>query len=259
MSEQLQALGLGENEALVYGALCYASPSSATHIAKACGLSRSSVYTSLSALTSKGLVGTTYKNNVKQFIAQDESALTQLLKKEQDALDKKFKLLEGMQKASLLLGRDDIPVPQVVFFEGQEGLKRIYLSMIRNAPKGSTRYLLRDEFVWRPEWKFIFEHEWSDRVRRWIDERHMRTKLLVNASQLERSKGAFYRKQKAFDLRFLPPTNAMRDFGMYIMGDTIAILSVEQGNLIGVQITNQHLAQNFKNVFEGLWHRSKTR
>jgi predicted DNA-binding transcriptional regulator len=259
ISEQLKRLGLGEHEALVYGTLLITSPASATLIAKKCSLSRSSVYTTLSVLISKGLVATTYKNDVKQFIAQDQTALEHLLKKEKESLDKKFKLIESLKNTVQFFGRSDIQIPQILFFEGQEGLKKIYLSMMRQAPKNSMRYLLRDEFVWQPEWEFIFKQDWNDTVRRWAIEKNMKTMLLVNSSKLEKSKKKFYKSQKAFRYRFLPARNAIQQFAQYIIGDTVAILSMEKNNFVGIQITNKHLADNFKKTFETLWKGSSSK
>src|SRR3989339_975841 len=250
LTTQLKSLGLGEYESLVYGVLLSASPASATFIAKKCSLSRSSVYTTLSSLIAKGLVGTTYKNNVKQFTVQDQTALEQLLKKEKEALDKKFKLVESLKDTAKFFGRSDMQIPQIIFFEGQEGIKKIYLSMMRQAPKNSTRYLLRDEFVWQSEWEFVFKQDWNDTVKRWAAEKKMKTKLLVNSSKLEKSKAKFYQSQKAFEYRFLPIQNAIQQFAQYIMGDTIAIMSMEKNNFVGIQITNKHLADNFKNNFD---------
>jgi sugar-specific transcriptional regulator TrmB len=256
LTEQLRSLGLGNYEALIYGVLLTTSPASATFIAKKCNLSRSSVYTTLSTLIAKGLVGTTYKNDVKQFIAEDQTAIEQLLKKEKEALDKKFKLVESLKDTAKFFGRSDIQIPHIIFFEGQEGLKKIYLSMMHQAPKNSTRYLMRDEFVWQPEWEFVFKQDWNNTVKRWAIEKNMKTKLLVNSSKLEKSKIKFYQSQKAFEYRFLPAQNAIYQFALYIMGDTIAILSMEKNNFVGIQITNKHLADNFKNNFYTLWKAS---
>lgn len=153
--EQLKHLGLGDYESLIYSTLLSASPASATFIAKKCGLSRSSVYTTLSALIAKGLVGTTYKNNVKQFTAEDASTLERLLTQEEAQLQEKRKIVEVMKKSVSFFRDASLNIPQVLFFEGQEGLKSIYLAMMRQASPKATLYLLRDEFVWQPEWAFI--------------------------------------------------------------------------------------------------------
>lgn len=255
--QQLKKLGLGDHEALIYAALLSASPAGATFVAKKCNLSRSSVYTTLNSLIAKGLVGTTYKNEVKQFIAQDHSTLEQLLKKEKGNLEEKFKTLELLRDSLQVFSRSNLNIPQVIFFEGQEGLKKIYLSMMRQAQPKSTLYLLRDEFVWQPEWKFIFEQDWHERVKRLKIEKNIFTKLLVNDSKIEKQHEKFYKSKRGLEYGFLPSKNAVKQFAIYTIGDIVSILSVEKNNLAGIKITNQNFADNFKNLFKTLWQKSK--
>ena len=254
--EQLIGLGLSDYEARIYETLLITSPLSATAIAKKCNLSRSSIYTTLGILSEKGLVGTSYKNSVKQFVAEDITELETLVVKEKKAAEKKLQLVEELKK-SLPQLRRAIHIPNIIFFEGQEGLKKIYLSMMRQAEMNSTLYLLRDEFVWRPEWKFIFEEEWHARIKRWKKEKNISTKLLVNESLLEKKEKAFYAKKKSLQVRYLDKKNTISGFAQYILGDTIAILSIEKNNLVGIQITNNHLADNYRKIFASLWGNSR--
>lgn len=255
--QQLKKLGLGDYEALIYATLLSSSPASATFIAKKCNLSRSSVYTTFNSLIAKGLVGTTYKNDVKQFIAQDHSTLEQLLKKEKGDLDEKFKILELLRDSFQFFSNSTLNIPQVIFFEGQEGLKKIYLSMMRQARLKATLYLLRDEFVWQPEWKFIFEQDWHGRVKRLKTEKGIKTKLLINNSKIENTHAKFYKSKKELEYESLPSKNSVKQFAIYILGDIVSVLSMEKNNLVGIKITNQHFADNFKNLFETLWQKSK--
>ncbi len=257
MTEKLKELGLGDYEAMVYATLLASSPANATYIAKKCELSRSSVYTTLSSLIAKGLVGTTYKNDVKQFIAQDFSALEQMVRKEKEAVERKDSLVQELRKHVASFSRTDVQLPEIVLFEGQEGLKKIYSSMMRQAPMNAVRYFLRDEFVWKPQWEFHFEKDWQDHVERFKTEKKMTTKLLVNSSKEEKERLKPYRTQKASSYRFLSPKHAVSQFAMYIIGDTTAIMSMEKNNLVGIKISNAHMAMNFKQIFESLWSSSK--
>ncbi|MDP3727193.1 MAG: helix-turn-helix domain-containing protein [bacterium] len=257
LEQELKTLGLGDYEARIYGVLLGASPASATYLARKCGLSRSSVYTTLAGLIAKGLVGTTYRNEVKQFIAAGQSALENMLRNERDSLEQKFRTLAGLEKLIAALPKPVRNIPQVVFFEGQEGLKRVYLSMMRQASEGSTLYLIRDEFVWQPDWRFIFEPEWHERIRRLRTENDIRMKLLVNDSPAERRHTVHYRSRDGLEFRFLPPKSSVRQFALYCIGDTVSILSMEKNNPVGIKIVNQHLAENLKSVFEAVWVRSK--
>ena len=257
IEQLLKQIGLGDYEARIFQVLLVSSPSNATSIAKKCQLSRSSVYTSLGSLISKGLVGTTYKNEVKQFVAEDLSVLENLLKKEKKEVDQKIDKLSNLRNSLKILTENSLNIPQIIFFEGQEGLKKIYLSMMRNAPKNSTLYLLRDEFVWQPEWKFIFEMEWHDRVKRLKIEKNIQTKLLINNSELEKKQAKNYKNKKGLKTKFLPTGKEVKDFAIYIIADMISILSMEKNNLVGIKIINKHMADNFKQIFEALWLKGK--
>lgn len=256
-TDHLKRLGLSTYEAAIYGTLLERSPASAATIAKACALSPSTVYTCLHALIGKGIVSVTQKNGVKQFLAEDVEVLDRLLQAEERALAEKRAFFQEIGPQLRALGAKDAQVPRVVFFEGQEGLKRAYMAMMRQAPVGATLYLARDPFVWQPEWGFVFESEWHDRIKRLKTEKRLTTRLLVNGSALERKKKLFYQRKKGLEVRFLDPAAALHAFAFYLLGDTVNILSFERGNLLGTTITNQNVARNFQALFEAWWQAAK--
>ncbi|MBI3632634.1 MAG: hypothetical protein HY225_04260 [Candidatus Vogelbacteria bacterium] len=256
ITKQLLEIGLSDHEAAIYGTLLANSPASASFVAKKCNLARSSVYTALGSLTAKGLVGTTFKNEIKQFMAEGYPAIENLLKKEEASVTKKIKSLEGIKETLKAFGNAELKIPQIIVFEGQESLKKIYLSMLREAPNNSTMYILRDEFVWKDPWSFIFTKEWSERVKRFRKENNIKTKLLLNDSKEEHTREKYYKSRIETEYRFLPKENTIKDFVIYIVGDVISILSMEKNNLIGIKITNDHIASNFKNIFEVAWKKS---
>lgn len=256
LTDHLTRLGLGPYEASVYGALLERSPASAATIAKACALSRSTVYTCLHALVGKGIVKVTQKNGVKQFLAEDVEILDRLLQAEERSLAEKRTFFQEIGPQLRALGSNDAQVPRVVFFEGQEGLKRAYMAMMRQAPVGATLYLARDPFVWQPEWGFVFERDWHERIKRLKAEKRLTTKLLVNGSEREQ-KRAFYQQKKGLEVRFLDPAATLHAFAFYLLGDTVNVLSFERGNLLGTTITNQNVARNFQALFEAWWQAAK--
>lgn len=258
IEREFEKLGLQKYEAMVLGVLYEHAPIGATAIAKHLELSRSSVYTTLASLTAKGLVSTTYRNEVKQFIPTGPESLTQLLQSERRALDAREHVLGDLVQHLTMANRDDLHVPQVLFFEGVEGLKRIYLSMLRDARPGAMMYVLRDEFIWGDLWAFSWEREWRERVRRWKREKDIHTRLLVNASELERGKREFYRTRFKVEFRYLAPNHGVHQFALYLLGDTAAVLSFETGNLLGLKIVNAHLAENFARMYQGLWDGATT-
>lgn len=256
IEQMIEQLGFTKNESLVYATLLANSPAGASQIAKKCNLSRSSVYTALSDLQAKSLVSTTYKNEVKQFVAEGYAGLADFVKKEKELADRKFSLLENLKSQLEIISNNDLSVPQIMFFEGQEGLKKIYLSMLRQSSKDSTMYILRDEFVWQDDWSFVFDPEWHQLVKHFKTQNNVQTKMLVNDSELERSKLDYYKSRKALKYKFLSKSTTVKKFALYIMGDTVSILSMESGELVGIRMVNRHLAQNFIQIFENLWQSS---
>src|SRR4051812_35540836 len=93
----LARLGLGGHEARVYAALLEHSPAGAALLARKCGLSRSSVYTTLQSLIGKGLVGTTHHQEVKQFVIESHGALTDLMRRELQQAEERVSLAEQLR------------------------------------------------------------------------------------------------------------------------------------------------------------------
>lgn len=253
LEEKLNKIGLTNHEASIYKTLILNSPATASFIAKKCNLSRSSVYTSISSLISKGLVGTTFKNEVKQFVVQGGSTLENMLQNEREILEEKFNILKEVRNQIREIGIGNLDLPKIMTFEGQEGLIKIFMSMLRHAEPEETMYVLRSHFVWDPEWKFIFEDRWHNRVKRWKSEKNIKTKLILNPSTTEKDKVSYYKKKRGLEFKFLPKNKSVKNFAIYIMSDTVSILSIEKNNLVGIKITNKHISLNFKNIFELLW------
>jgi len=253
LENQLKSLGLTDHEANIYSTLLSNSPASATLIAQKCHLSRSSVYTSLNSLIGKGLVGTSYKNEVKQFVLEDIEALHQIVKNEEIILEKKKNTLADISLSIKALQQGDINIPEVIVFEGQTGLKKIYTSMLRQAPANETMLIVRDEFVWQENWQFVFKNDWHDKVKHLRQEKNIKTKLLINNSALEKTKSTYYKSRKALAYKYLSGQDKVNNFAMYIVGDTVSILSTENSNPVGIKIANKHLANNYKALFNRLW------
>lgn len=246
----LEGLGLSGHEPAVYAALLEHSPASAAWIAKQCGLSRSSVYATLGVLVGKGLVGTTHRNEVKQFEASGSSLLDSL-RAESEAAAARVDRAESLVEELARLASRTAEVPQIMHFEGADGLRRIYLAMLRSAPRGATMRILRDEFIWSPEWAFVFEGAWHARVKRHKADKDLSTRLLVNKSAIERRHAKYYASRAKTERRYL--AKPVERFALYVVGDTAAILSLDARNLLGIRIVNRVIADNLAALFDALW------
>ena len=254
----LQRLGLGRHESLLYAALIERSPQGASALARAAGLARSSVYTALASLTDRGLVGTTHEGGVKQFVAEGHAALLDALKKDEARAIERAKLAATLAPHfERARGEGGSRLPHVVHFEGQDGLSRVYLTMLRQAPRGAVMSILRDDFLWTEAWSFVRTREWRARVRSLRAERDVSTRLLVRRTPLEEEARRRYGSQRHLAQRYLPRGAALERFAIYVLGEIVAVMSTREPSLVGIQIADPSLAENFRALFELLWSVSR--
>lgn len=245
----LEPFDLTKYETSIFALLLEHSPSGAAFLAKKLGLSRSTVYTALASLQMKGLVSTTFKNEVKQFENQGIEALKLLSEKQKNRVTQQEAAIEKIEQELVTRVPSALHVPSIQIFEGEQGVERMYWSLLREARKGDTWYIIRDDFEWMPEWQFILENRWQDEKRR----KDIRSKILIKTSQIEKEKQQFYQDLHAVEVRYLPQNHPLSRFSITVIGDISTIISLESGNITGIKIANEHIAKNQIALFMSLW------
>lgn len=125
VTKLLEDIGLTSKETEVYVALLTLGSARVSQITQLAGLNRTSGYDILSSLVEKGLVAVSGKKPRQEYIAEDPSTLVGYLGKtinERQALVTRAKALVG----ELQLIQNKKNRPRVTFYEGQEGLKKVY-------------------------------------------------------------------------------------------------------------------------------------
>lgn len=123
-AEILADLGLSENEAVIYLAAIELGESLPKHLAEKASVKRSMLYKILPDLLSKELLLETLHGKRRYLIAQDPGIIVEKKKSEIKILEEKIPELR------LLLQTASIK-PKIVFYEGIEGLKKIYVDNLR--------------------------------------------------------------------------------------------------------------------------------
>lgn len=123
--ETLKDIGLTENEARVYLACLGLGATTAISIARVTDIKRPTVYTIIESLKTKGLMSIEIQGFKQKFTASDPAQLEKVLESKQH----KFKnLLPELQA----LKNDQDEGGFIRHYEGMEGLKTVYESMIRD-------------------------------------------------------------------------------------------------------------------------------
>lgn len=114
----LEGLGLQPKEAKVYLAALELGSSPVSAIGSKAKINRVSTYDILEKLGKKGLVNFMIKRDIKYYTATDPALVTEEFKKRASELEKALPELKRL--------RGETSHPKIQYFEGLEGIKRIY-------------------------------------------------------------------------------------------------------------------------------------
>lgn len=117
--------GLSENEARVYLAALALGPSTVLSIARAAGIKRTTVYAVIESLKQKGLMNIEVRGFKTLFAAQDPERLLSHLESRKELVKKAMPDFAGLYN---LKGGEST----IKYYEGLEGVKSVYESMIRD-------------------------------------------------------------------------------------------------------------------------------
>lgn len=242
MLEQLQKLGLTNKEASVYMAsmeLGIASPVST--IAKKANINRTTTYDILDQLVQKGVIVTHKKKNNLYYEALPPEKLIAYLKEQSEKFSRLAndaqKILPELQTHYRISGR-----PKVYFYEGNEGLIRVYEETLTSseeirayasdqANQNAIPWYFPQYYKRRTEKNIpiraIFPDTPKDRQRHALDEKEMRKSRIVPKNKLD----------------FLPEINFFDN----------KIMIADWKEKLGIIIESSEIAKVFKQTFELAW------
>lgn len=122
----LQTAGLGEKTAAVYCAACELGPSTAQMIAREAGVNRATTYSCLEELVRTGLVQTSDTGPKRKFLAAHPEQILSLVVQRRQVAEGIEAQIRGALPELLAHYNVEAGKPQVLFWEGQEGLHRFH-------------------------------------------------------------------------------------------------------------------------------------
>ena len=121
----LENLGLTEKEAGVYIALLELGNAKVADISQKAGINRTTGYDILTSLANKGLVNALGKGNGQEFMAESPVAIVNYIKRQQNKLAEDLNKIQELVP-NLLAIQTKSNKPSVKFYEGEDGLKKVY-------------------------------------------------------------------------------------------------------------------------------------
>ena len=241
MQEELKKIGLSEREAKVYLAALELGKASIQDVAKKAGINRTTTYLMIDSLMKKGLVYTIKSGKRTLFAADSPEHLLQILEKKKDVISSQMKEIEELMPQLKSVYNLSPAKPVIRFFEGRGVSEMINADILESG----TREILDiyDADFLR---ELISEHEskefYKKRVAAGIKYRGLYTRTL----------GPFKSDLELAEERYISKKLFPLYSAILIYGNRIGMSSL-RGNIIGVIIESEEIANTMKSVFELAW------
>ena len=165
IEEELSKIGLSDKEASVYTATLELGPSGALQIARRTGLKRPTVYVILDQLKKRGLIELQLQGLKQKFAAASPDQFDAIIGEQKKRFDS---ILPDMLALYKLRGAKS----QIKYFEGAEGIKSVYETLLREIRTGDSYYVMSDQENWSASFDIKWLEGWIERrARKSLDAR----------------------------------------------------------------------------------------
>lgn len=238
-TDSLQALGLSGQEAAVYVATLQLGEANIQEISRKSGVKRTSIYNFIDLLKERQLLSEIKKGKRKLYSAVSPYHLV-------DEQKAKTASIERLIPQLLAIQNNVRNKPRVMFFEGIEGIKEIYMMTLRDK---QVIYAWEDldkaiEIIWDDFAKWYT----AERVRRKIPAR-----CIDRDTPSSRKWNAEHNVHLARDVRFIDS----EEFGteINVFGNKVAFFRWDKKNPFGVVIEDSGIATAVRIAWQELWDR----
>lgn len=243
MVNELEKLGLSENEAKVYSAMLELGPSSVVEISVRAGINRPTTYFQIELLKKKGLVSTQMKGKKQLFIPESPEHLSDVLDHRIIEVSVQKDILAKILPELSQLYNSVGSRPQVRFFEGKEGLVSMQKIFLSAGVKEVMAITPLDDLL------AIFPSHQNNYSNTRV-EKGIHSKVIYSSSQgpiLKSTDEAMLR-----ETRFVPVDKMPFSGDITIFGNSVAITSLK-GQISGIMIEHPGIADSFRGFFNFLW------
>ena len=237
LTETLTDLGLSENESAVYFSALSLGPTTILKVAKSAEIKRTTVYSVIESLQSKGLVRIELKGFKKLYVAEGPEKLESILEQ------RKAKLKQFMPELAALYnlkGGESF----LKYHEGLEAVKNVYESLIKDVRPHEDYLVMANQDQWLsldPDYfrdflvrraklpikvRMMFQD--TELCRKWQAERHvLNTKIRMLPESTKLTTNLVVTPQRVLIHQLIPPV-----FGIVIENRSIIRMHQEMYDII---------------------------
>lgn len=243
IQESLKNLGLSPRESEIYLAALELGQSLPKHLAEKASVKRSTLYKLLPNLIERGLLSETVRGKRRYLVAEDPELF--LEKKQAD-----LKAAELLVPELRLLLATATTKPKIIFYEGVEGVKKIYLDNLRE--RKPTLNMLGLENIHPAIDEYANHYYIPLRVINRITIDILISGGIKSAEMYLKTDPAFLRRVKILDPKKFPiPLDC------YIYGDNVSFaLWRKDSEPIGLIIRSKEIAMTMRSLFNYIWEKA---
>ena len=247
----LKKIGLNDKEIKVYLALLKNGPTKPSALASSTKLNRATLYNIAQGLISKGIIASDLSGKSLIFAPLPASELDKMLAATKRELKEKENLIkEAINELNLITSSHEYPVPKIRFIE-ENNLEKF---LFDNLEKWQNAVIESDGVWWGYQ-----DHTLIENFQSWIKQtwatsqsrhKHYRGQVFTNDSNIERKIKGLYPSDKR-GIRFMPGAGFTAT--MWVCGDYLIMIMTQHHPFYLIEIHDQLLAQNNKEIFKKLW------
>jgi len=236
ISEVLNSIGLNQKEVSVYLALLELGTATVHPIATKANIKRPTTYLILDDLQRKGMVSIIPREKKIMYTAESPEKLILDLNKKQE-------LVKRFMPNMLALYNAKKDKPQVLLFEGKEGVGQVY-DKIFNSPEVLFFSTIRDVFRLFPDMPKL--------ITKRVKAKEMKIREILTQTPADLEYSTWTEQGEYYQSRFAP-----KDFPEFltdsaIFGNNVAFFSFSP-TIFAVQITNLQISQSLRVLFNLAW------
>lgn len=248
IKQTLHTLGLSDTEIKVYLGLLQMGNIPASVLAKRISTNRSTTRYTLEQLVRKRLVMVTEKNNTFYFTPEDPEKILYLLEEEKKILIQKEKQAHGIVGDLKHMMNPYTSVPKVQFYEGVEGVIRLFEDILRPDVKTIYGALKKDKDT-HPE------------IEKYLKDRYApeRSKLKNKAFMIfnDTPETTLYSNNDAEMNRtslFVPTETFPFDSCLHIYENKVVFYNYLKSDTFGIMIENPNIHSTLFSLFKISWN-----
>jgi len=245
LKKSLEYIGFSEKEVLVYLALLELGRGTVTQISRKAGINRPTGYHILASLEAKELVKVSGKEPKQEYVSESpdqiEKMLIKKIENDQAYIKEAKKIIPELKSIHNVSDR-----PKVLFYEGREGLEKVYEDTLTSHESIRAYATVDDMHKGLPNY---FPEYYRRRAQAGISIRAISPKTEIG---IERDR---HNKEEAREMAFVPKDKYYFSPEINIYDDKVMIASWREK--LGIIIESHEIADAMKKIYELAWAEAK--